>query len=255
MEKGKALEAFGRLLDIMSELREKCPWDREQTIESIRHLTIEEVHELSGAILENNQDDIKKEIGDILLHIVFYGKIADELKWFDITDIINTLCEKLIRRHPHIYGDVQVKNAEDVKQNWEQIKQTEKSATEPKSYLSGVPASMPSLIKALRMQEKAARAGFDWDNKADVLKKVWEEWEEFQQAKNKHEKEAEFGDFLFSLVNYARFEDINPDDALEATNRKFKKRFEYIEQRARENGVKLEELSLQQMDVWWNEAK
>lgn len=255
MDHNKAKEAFGRLLEIMDELRVKCPWDREQTIESIRHLSIEEVHELSDAILVNKPDDIKKEIGDLLLHIVFYGKIADELKWFDTTDIINTLCEKLIRRHPHIYGEVQVNNANDVMHNWEQIKQQEKGANEPKSFLSGVPSSMPSLIKALRMQEKAARTGFDWNNKEDVLKKVWEEWDEFQNASTSQEKQVEFGDFIFSLVNYARFEGINPDDALEATNKKFKKRFEYIEQKARLQGFKLEDLTLQEMDVWWNEAK
>jgi len=251
----QSMSAFGRLLDIMDELREKCPWDREQTMESIRHLSIEEVHELSEAILSENTNEIKKEIGDILLHIVFYSKIADEQAWFSIEDVINSLCEKLIRRHPHIYGDVNVENSEQVKFNWEQIKQQEKGKDEPKSYLSGVPSSLPSMIKALRMQEKAAQTGFDWPNKEDVLKKVWEEWEEFETAPNKKEKEQEFGDFLFSLINYARFEGINPDDALESTNRKFKKRFEYIEQKAREVGLKLEDLSLQEMDVWWNEAK
>ncbi|MCO6494285.1 MAG: nucleoside triphosphate pyrophosphohydrolase [Bacteroidetes bacterium] len=255
MERKKAIEAFGKLLDIMDELREKCPWDKEQTIASIRHLSIEEVHELSDAIIENNPEEIKKEVGDLLLHIVFYGKIADELKWFDTTDIINALCDKLIRRHPHIYGDVLVNNADDVKHNWEQIKQNEKKSNDSKSFLSGVPSSMPSLIKALRMQEKAAQTGFDWNKKEDVLAKVWEEWEEFKNAVDKQEKEAEFGDFLFSLVNFARFEGINPDDALEATNQKFKKRFEYIESKARENGLKLDNLTLHEMDVWWNEAK
>jgi MazG family protein len=250
-----ATSAFGRLLRIMEELRQKCPWDKEQTIESIRHLSIEEVYELSNAILKGDRGEIKKELGDLLLHVVFYCKIADENQWFDSADVINALCEKLIRRHPHIYGEVNVNNTEDVKYNWEQIKQLEKKDKKDSSYLDGVPASMPSMIKALRMQEKAAQTGFDWANKKQVLDKVWEEWKEFENAESIEDKQNEFGDFIFSLINYARFEGINPDDALESTNLKFKKRFEFIEKKAREAGLELKNLNLEQMDVWWNEAK
>jgi XTP/dITP diphosphohydrolase len=251
----KSMSAFGRLLDIMDELREKCPWDKEQTLDSIRHLSIEEVYELSDAILKQDKDEIKKEVGDILLHVVFYAKIASELHWFDIHDVINSLCDKLIRRHPHIYGEVIAENSEQVKFNWEQIKQKEKENNPRKSYLDGVPKSMPAMIKALRMQEKAAQAGFDWDHKEQVLEKVWEEWEEFNQATTHAHKQEEFGDFLFALINYARFEKINPDDALESTNLKFKKRFEFIESKAAQAGKVLTDLNLDQMDVWWNEAK
>lgn len=249
------LEAFGRLLKTMDELREKCPWDREQTTESIRHLTIEETYELSDAILAGDPSEICKELGDILLHIVFYAKIGSEKGQYDIESVINQLCEKLIRRHPHIYGEVKVENSDDVKQNWEQIKLKEKGDQKKKSVLSGVPQSMPSLVKAYRMQDKAAQVGFDWENKEQVWAKVEEELEEFKQAQSNLERENELGDLLFSLVNYARFDQINPDDALEKTNIKFKKRFEYIEQKAEEAGREMKTLGLEQMDIWWNEAK
>ena len=248
------LEAFGRLLTIMDELREKCPWDKEQTTESLRHLTIEETYELSDAILKNDAEEIKKELGDILLHIVFYAKIGDEKKQFNIEDVLNQLCEKLIRRHPHIYGEVIAEDSETVKQNWEQIKLKEKG-NEKKSVLSGVPKSMPALVKAYRMQEKAAQVGFDWDTKEQVWAKVDEELLEFKEAASDEEKENELGDLLFSLVNYARFSNINPDDALEKTNRKFIKRFNHIESRAEELNLDLRTVGLAQMDQWWNEAK
>ncbi|MFM6984801.1 MAG: nucleoside triphosphate pyrophosphohydrolase [Chitinophagaceae bacterium] len=248
------LIAFKRLLDIMDELRDKCPWDREQTTESIRHLTIEETYELSDAILEGNPDEIKKELGDILLHIVFYAKIGSERNEYNIESVIDQLCEKLIRRHPHIYGEVVAEDSDTVKQNWEQIKLKEKGK-EKKSVLSGVPKSMPALVKAYRMQEKAAQVGFDWENKDQVWEKVEEELLEFKNASSNEERENELGDLLFSLVNYARFDNINPDDALEKTNRKFKTRFEYIESKAEEAGRDLKSLGLAQMDTWWKEAK
>jgi tetrapyrrole methylase family protein / MazG family protein len=248
------LDAFQRLLTIMDELRAKCPWDKEQTTESLRHLTIEETYELSDAILKNDAEEIKKELGDILLHIVFYAKIGEEKNQYTIESIINQLCEKLIRRHPHIYGEVIADNSETVKQNWEQIKLKEKG-NEKKSVLSGVPASMPALVKAYRMQEKAAQVGFDWENKAQVWEKVEEELQEFKDADTVEEKENELGDLLFSLVNYARFSAINPDDALEKTNLKFIKRFNYIEARAESLNLDLRTIGLQQMDIWWNEAK
>ncbi|KOY84681.1 pyrophosphatase [bacterium 336/3] len=253
------LQAFSRLLDIMDELREKCPWDMKQTIQSLRHLSIEEVHELSDAILQNDINEIKKELGDVLLHIVFYARIASETNDFDIADVIHSLCEKLIRRHPHIYGNVEVENEEQVKQNWEQIKQTESKGE--KSVLSGVPQSLPALLKAMRMQEKARAVGFDWEEKEQVWQKVEEEMQEFQAEFNPNnafdaqKAEAEFGDLLFSLVNYARFVDINPETALERTNQKFQKRFQYLEKKAKENGKKLSEMTLAEMDVYWNEAK
>jgi MazG family protein len=247
-------ESFTNLLKIMDELREKCPWDREQTIDSIRHLTIEEVYELNEAILNNNPNEIKKELGDVLLHIVFYSKIASETNLFNIHDVIESLSEKLIRRHPHIYGNVEVENADEVKQNWEQIKLKEKG-NENKSVLSGVPKTLSSIVKAYRMQDKAAQVGFDWPNKEQVWDKVNEELQEFKEAKTIEQKEEEFGDLMFSLINYARFIKINPDDALEKTNIKFKKRFEYIEKKALENSEKLEEMGLDQMDKLWNEAK
>ena len=246
------LEAFGRLLNIMDDLREKCPWDREQTIESIRHLTIEETYELSDAILDNDMAEIEKELGDLALHLVFYSKIASETNAFDITSVLTGICEKLIRRHPHIYGDVQVDGADQVKQNWEQIKQKESKGK--KSVLSGVPKSMPSLVKAMRMQEKAAQVGFDWPDKSLVWDKVEEELQEFKEADNS-EKPSEFGDVLFSLVNYARWHDINPDDALELTNRKFKNRFETIERVAKEQGRELKSLTLEEMEEIWQQAK
>ncbi len=248
------LKAFGRLLTIMDELREKCPWDKEQTTESLRHLTIEETYELSDAILKNDAEEIKKELGDILLHIVFYAKIGEEKKQFNIEDVLTQLCEKLIRRHPHIYGEVIAENSDVVKQNWEQIKLKEKG-NEKKSVLSGVPQSMPALVKAYRMQEKAAQVGFDWETKEQVWAKVDEELLEFKEATSDEEKENELGDLLFSLVNYARFSNINPDDALEKTNRKFIKRFKHIEERAEELNLDLRTVGLAQMDQWWNEAK
>ena len=247
----KRLEAFGRLLNIMDDLREKCPWDRKQTNETLRHLTIEETYELSDAILENDSDEIKKELGDLFLHLVFYAKIGEEKQQFDVTDVLNSVCEKLIYRHPHIYGDVEVKDDEEVKQNWEQLKLKEGVN---KTVLGGVPNSMPSLVKAMRMQDKAAQVGFDWPNKDDVWEKVEEELQEFKEAEGE-EKEAEFGDIIFSLVNYARWLKINPDDALEKTNKKFKLRFEAIEAYATKNSLKWEEMSLAQMDEVWNEAK
>ena len=254
MQNDSRLDAFKRLLDIMDELRAKCPWDKEQTTESIRHLTIEETYELSEAILKGDHEEVKKELGDILLHIVFYAKIGSETGLYDIESVINQLCEKLIRRHPHIYGDVQVENSDAVKQNWEQIKLKEKGNAK-KSVLSGVPNSMPSLVKALRMQDKAAQVGFDWENKNQVWEKVEEELNEFKTANNAKDREEEFGDLLFSLINYARFENINPDDALEKTNQKFKKRFEYIEAKAEAKNLDLKSLGLRQMDEWWVEAK
>lgn len=238
----------------MDELREKCPWDREQTWESIRHLTIEETSELSDAILENDAEEIKKEIGDILLHIVFYAKIGDEKGQFDIGNVIDSLCEKLIRRHPHIYGDVVANNADVVKQNWEQIKLTEKSA-KPKTLLSGLPKGMPSLVKAYRMQEKVAQVGFDWPQTQQVIDKLSEEISELNNCTNKEEEENEFGDILFTLVNYARHRGINPDDALEKTNRKFKQRFEYIESNINAQGKKMEEQDLDYLESLWQEAK
>ena len=254
MQTDTRLQAFGELLKIMDELREKCPWDREQTTESIRHLTIEETYELSDAILNNDPDEIKKELGDILLHIVFYAKIGSERGEYDIEAVIRQLCEKLIRRHPHIYGEVVAENSDAVKQNWEQIKLKEKGPGR-KSVLAGVPNSMPSLVKAYRMQEKAAQVGFDWENGDQVWTKVEEELQEFKTATSEHEKEEEFGDLLFSLVNYARFKNINSDDALEKTNLKFRKRFDYIERKAEEQGLELKTIGLEQMDKWWNEAK
>jgi len=250
----ETLLAFENLLKIMDELREKCPWDREQTIESIRHLTLEEVYELNEAILDKDSNEIKKELGDLLLHIVFYSKIASETNLFNIKDVIDSLSEKLIRRHPHIYGDVEANNSDDVKQNWEQIKLKEKG-TQKTGVLSGVPKSLSSIVKAYRMQDKAAQFGFDWSDKKDIWNKVKEELHEFETANNATEKEEEFGDLMFSLINYARFQGINPDDALEKTNIKFKKRFEYIELKAQENNENLKDMGLEKMDVYWNEAK
>ncbi len=249
-------EAFLRLLKIMDELREQCPWDKKQTIESIRHLTIEETFELSDAILKNDLNEIKKELGDLLLHIVFYSKIASETNQFNISDVINTLCDKLIFRHPHIYGDVKVENEEDVKQNWEQLKQKEKNGN--KTVLSGVPNSMPALLKAYRIQEKARAVGFDWEHPEQVFEKVKEELNEFENEiknKNQFEAEKEFGDVLFSLINYARFLKINPEDALEQTNKKFIYRFNYMEQKVKENGKQISDCKLEELDKYWNEAK
>jgi XTP/dITP diphosphohydrolase len=246
------MEAFSRLLIIMDELREKCPWDKKQTFQSLRMLTLEETYELSDAILKNNLLEIQEEIGDVFLHLVFYSKIAEESNSFDVADCLHSICEKLIRRHPHIYGDIKVNSAEEVKKNWEQIKLTERK----KSVLSGVPSSLPSLVKAYRIQEKTSQVGFDWENKEQVWEKVVEEMDEFKEELMKNEsmerKEEEFGDLLFSLVNYARFEGINPENALEKVNLKFTKRFEYIESKA---GEKLTSLSLDEMNILWAEAK
>ena len=251
------LIAFDRLLSIMDELREKCPWDKKQTIESIRHLTIEETFELSDAILSKDMDKIKKELGDILLHIVFYSRIASETKDFDIADVCNELCEKLIYRHPHIYGDVKVNDEHEVKSNWEKLKLKEKKgAEEEKSALSGVPLSLPAMIKAYRIQEKARGVGFDWERPEQVLEKVREEVEELKKEvdSNGHIEE-EFGDLLFALINYSRFINVNPEDALEKTNRKFIKRFKYLERESAKDGKKMGEMTLAEMDVYWNKAK
>jgi XTP/dITP diphosphohydrolase len=251
--------AFERLLQIMDDLRENCPWDKKQNLESIRHLTIEETYELSDAILEGDMQEIKKELGDIMLHLVFYARIASETNAFNITDVLNSICDKLINRHPHIYADVQADDEEAVKRNWEQIKLKEGN----KSVLGGVPASLPALVKASRIQEKARGVGFDWEQKSQVWQKVEEEMQEFRDEFNAeddsaidHERaEGEFGDLLFSLINYARFININPEDALEKTNRKFIKRFQYLEAKAQEQGKKLQDMTLAEMDVFWNEAK
>ncbi|MBE99874.1 nucleoside triphosphate pyrophosphohydrolase [Flavobacterium coralii] len=248
------LQAFSRLLDIMDDLRAKCPWDMKQTMESLRHLTIEETYELGDAILDNDLQEIKKELGDILLHIVFYSKIGSETDDFDIADVANTICDKLIHRHPHIYGDVKVENEEQVKQNWEKLKLKEGK----KSVLEGVPKSLPALVKASRIQDKAKGVGFDWDEPHQVWDKVQEEIAEFQdevKGGNTEKIEAEFGDVLFSMINYARFLNINPEDALERTNKKFIKRFQYLESKAAELGKPLADMTLAEMDVFWNEAK
>jgi len=248
------LSAFERLLTIMDELRAKCPWDKKQTMESLRHLTIEEVYELGDSILNNQQEEIKKELGDILLHIVFYAKIGSETNTFDITSVIDSLCEKLIHRHPHIYGDVIVADDAEVSRNWEKLKLKEGKT----SVLEGVPVSLPALVKSMRIQEKARAAGFDWERKEQVWEKVEEEMNEFKAeiTNNDHVKaEQEFGDLMFSLVNYARFMKINPEEALERTNKKFISRFRYLEDTARANGQILTEMTLEQMDVYWNEAK
>jgi XTP/dITP diphosphohydrolase len=251
------LQAFDRLLTIMDELREQCPWDRKQTMESLRHLTIEETYELSDAIIEGDMPEIKKELGDLMLHMVFYARIASETKVFDVADVLNAICDKLISRHPHIYGNIQADTEEQVKQNWEQLKLKEGN----KSVLSGVPASLPALVKAMRIQEKARGAGFDWEEKSQVWEKVEEEMQEFKQAFNTEdnidiqEAEGEFGDLLFSLVNFARFIDINPETALERTNKKFIKRFTYLEEEAKKAGKNLRDMTLAEMDVYWEKAK
>lgn len=250
----KRLEAFQRLLNIMDDLRAQCPWDKKQTMQSLRHLTIEETYELGDAILDNDLQEVKKELGDLLLHIVFYAKIGSETGDFDIADVANGVCDKLIIRHPHIYGDVKVDNEEDVKRNWEKIKLKEGN----KSVLGGVPKSLPALVKASRIQDKAAGVGFDWDNIDDVFAKVKEEIEELH-AEVKSQKhtaiEAEFGDVLFSLINYARFLKVNPEDALEHTNKKFIARFQYLERKAAESGKSLRDMTLAEMETYWQEAK
>ena len=248
----RKLEAFARLLKIMDELREQCPWDRKQTFQSLRNLTIEETYELAVALLEEDLDEIKEEIGDVMLHMVFYAKIADEKKAFDIADAINAVCEKLIKRHPHIYGDLKVKDEEEVKKNWEQLKLKEGK----KSVLSGVPKSLPAMIKAYRMQDKTKQVGFEWENAEQVWEKVEEEMTEYkesiQDGQSQEKQEEEFGDVLFSLINYARFKGIDPESALERVNQKFKRRFEYIEANAPKE---LTDMSLEEMDALWNEAK
>ena len=253
--KEEKLQAFSRLLDIMDELREKCPWDKKQTLESIRHLTIEETYELADAIIKNDLKELEKELGDVLLHIVFYARITSEMGLYDISHVIHTLCEKLIVRHPHIYGNVQADTEEQVKENWEQIKLKEGN----KSVLSGVSKGAPTLVKAFRIQDKAAQVGFDWETSEQVWAKVQEELQEFKeelvQTDNKEKTEKEFGDLLFSLVNVARKNGLNPDDALEYTNQKFIKRFTFIEERAKSLGKNLKDMSLEEMDAIWNEAK
>lgn len=253
------LQAFDRLLTIMDELRENCPWDKKQTLESLRHLTIEETYELSDSILEGDLPEIRKELGDLMLHMVFYARIASEKKAFDVADVLNGICEKLIERHPHIYGDVVANDEETVKANWEKIKL--KSGN--KSVLEGVPKSLPALVKAIRIQDKARGVGFDWEKKEQVWEKVEEEMQEFKkefnaernEAINKEKAMAEFGDLLFSLVNYARFIDIDPEEALERTNKKFIKRFQYLETESAKDGKKMGEMTLAEMDVYWNKAK
>ena len=257
--RGRQLQAFNRLLDVMDELREKCPWDKKQTIDSLRHLTIEETYELSDAIIRQDLQEIKKEIGDIMLHMVFYAKIASEQNAFDIADVLNSLCEKLIFRHPHIYGNVTANTEEEVKQNWERLKLKEGN----KSVLGGVPASLPALVKAMRIQEKARGAGFDWDDKTQVWEKVREELNEFESefnildtSKIYHSKAtSEFGDLLFSLINFARFIEINPEEALEKTNLKFIDRFQFMEREAAKDGKRLQDMTLKEMDFYWNESK
>ncbi len=246
------LDAFARLLKIMDELREQCPWDRKQTFQSLRNLTIEETYELADALLEENVTDIKEEIGDLMLHLVFYAKIADEKGAFDISDALNAVCDKLIKRHPHIYGEVKVADEEEVKRNWEKLKLQEGK----KSVLQGVPTSLPAMIKAYRMQDKAKQVGFEWETAEQVWGKVEEEIAELQEAVEQdfpfEKREEEFGDVLFSLVNYARFIGVDPETALERVNRKFKKRFEYIEAHADKD---LNDMTLAEMDALWNEAK
>ena len=250
------MEAFSRILDVMDELREKCPWDREQTIKSLRTMTIEETFELSDAILNDDMHNISKELGDLLLHVIFYAKIGEEQGKFDIVDVIDRLCSKLIYRHPHVYSTVEVNNAGQVVQNWEQLKTKEKDGN--KTILSGVPESMPSLIKAYRMQEKAAAVGFDWEKKEDVWAKVKEEIAEFEKEiadKDQQKASDELGDLFFSLVNAARLYKLNPDTALESTNKKFRRRFTYLENETIRKGKSLKEMSLQEMDAIWDQAK
>lgn len=247
--------AFERLLGIMKDLRTQCPWDRQQTLDSLRYLTIEETYELSDAILEGDLEGVRKELGDLLLHVVFYARIGEEKGAFDIVDVLNGICDKLIHRHPHIYGDVKANDAETVKNNWERIKIGEGK----RSVLEGVPMSLPAMVKAYRIQEKVRGVGFDWENPEQVKAKVEEEFnelaEELNKADNHQRVEEEFGDLLFALINYARFIKVNPEDALERTNRKFIKRFKHLEERAKQTGRLLHDMSLAEMDVWWEEAK
>lgn len=252
--RAQQLQAFDRLLTIMDELREQCPWDKKQTIQSLRHLTIEETYELGDAILDNDLAEVKKELGDLLLHIVFYARIGSETKDFDIADVANDICEKLISRHPHIYGDVIVADEEEVKQNWEKLKLKEGK----KSVLEGVPKSLPALVKANRIQDKVAGVGFDWEEPEQVFEKLKEELEELQyevKQGDQEKMEQEFGDVLFSMINYARFLKVDPENALERTNKKFIKRFQYLESKAAKSGKSLKDMTLAEMDVFWEEAK
>ena len=247
-------KAFERLLKIMDELREQCPWDKDQTMDSLRYLTIEELYELSDAILNKDMEEVKKELGDILLHIVFYSRIASETNDFDISDVIHAVCDKLVHRHPHIYGDVKVKDAIEVKKNWEKLKLKEGK----KSVLEGVPKSLPAIVKSFRIQEKVRGIGFDWDNKNQVWDKVLEEIEELKIEVEKGDKdkiESEFGDVLFALTDYSRFINVNPEDALERTNKRFIKRFQIMETLIEKENLKLDEMNLQEMDVYWDKAK
>lgn len=244
-------EAFERLLTIMDELREKCPWDMKQTLESLRHLSIEEVYELGDAILDGDMEEVKKELGDVFLHLVFYSRIASETEAFDVADVLNSICEKLISRHPHIYGDTVVKDEAEVLSNWEKLKLKEGK----KSVLEGVPRSLPAMVKAQRIQDKAKGVGFDWENSDQVWEKVLEELNEFKEAKTKEDQEEEFGDLLFSLINYARFKGIHPEDALEKTNKKFIYRFQYLETESAKDGKQMGEMTLNEMDEYWNRAK
>lgn len=253
-DRQEQLKAFGELLDIMDELREKCPWDKKQTLESLRHLTIEETYELGDAILERDMDEIRKELGDLLLHVVFYSKIGSETEDFDIKDVIEGINQKLIHRHPHVYGDTVVEDEEQVARNWEQLKLKEGK----KSILEGVPRSLPAMIKASRIQDKAASAGFDWEEPGQVLDKVKEELAELEQELDNPGNgkiEAEFGDVLFSIINYSRFIKVDPESALERTNKKFMQRFQFLEAEAQKNGESLKDLTLEQMDVYWNQSK
>ncbi|WP_406028692.1 nucleoside triphosphate pyrophosphohydrolase [Winogradskyella sp.] len=253
-DKTTQLKAFERLLIIMDELREQCPWDKKQTMESLRHLTIEEVYELGDAILDKDLDEVKKELGDVLLHIVFYSKIGSETNTFDIADVCNSICDKLIDRHPHIYGDVVVKDEAEVKRNWEQLKLKEGKS----SVLEGVPKSLPAMVKASRIQEKVAGVGFDWEEPQQVFEKVEEELAELKVEIEKGDQDAiesEFGDVLFSMINYARFLNVSPENALERTNKKFIKRFQYLESKAKGLNKSLKDMTLSEMDVFWEEAK
>ena len=253
-DRATQLKAIDRLLTIMNELREQCPWDRKQTLQSLRHLTIEETYELGDAILDNDLEEVKKELGDLLLHIVFYAKIGSETNDFDIADVANGICEKLISRHPHIYGDIDVENEDDVKRNWENLKLKEGK----KSVLEGVPRSLPALVKASRIQDKVAGVGFDWEEPHQVFEKLQEELAELQveiEARDQEKIEAEFGDVMFSMINYARFLKVDAESALERTNKKFIKRFQYLEQKAKENNKALRDMTLGEMDTFWEEAK
>ena len=254
MNKNTSEKSFGKLLKIMDELREKCPWDKKQTMDSLRYLTIEEMYELSDAIIEKNSNEVKKELGDLLLHIVFYARIASETNDFDMEDVINGVCEKLIFRHPHIYGDVKVKDEKEVKKNWEKLKLKEGK----KSVLEGVPKSLPAMVKAFRIQEKVRGVGFDWDNKSQIWEKVLEEIQELKvEVENKDlgKIESEFGDVLFALINYARFIEVNPIDALERTNKRFIKRFQIMESKLKEEGKDLSDMNLEEMEKYWQWAK